>query len=185
MVCVCPETTHDSGANIENDRALGSPTSGKEVHIDYTMVAVNAFLTSLVPDLKEDQKFRFVYTSGGVVPYLESNALFFLGSVRKLRVSNFPCCLEPETDNIRQAELDRDLLAIEDQNANRWESFVVRPWFVVDKEPVISYVLSNSFIFRTELGAAMVDAALNSGDQQLLANAELRKKGQAALSRQE
>ena len=73
-----------SQANRRIDRALGSPSSGKEVHVDYTMTAVNAFLTSLVPKLKEGTKFKFVYTSGGLVPYLESNALFFLGPLQKL-----------------------------------------------------------------------------------------------------
>ena len=60
----------------------------------------------------------------------------------------------------------------------------MRPWFVVDTEPKISYLIANSFIFSKELGAAMVDAALNSGDQRLLDNAALRKNGQAALSKQ-
>ena len=67
---------------------LGSPTSGKEVHVDYTNAAIKMFLTSIVPQLKGDRPFRFVYTSGGAVPYLESNALFFLGNARKLRVSH-------------------------------------------------------------------------------------------------
>ena len=50
------------------------------------MTAVNTFLASLVPQLSPDKCFRFVYTSGGLVPYLDSNALFFLGAARKLRV---------------------------------------------------------------------------------------------------
>lgn len=68
-------------------RALGSPTSGKTVHVDYTMTAANTFLESLVPQLKDGQKFRFIYTSGGLVPYLDSKLLFFLGEIRKARVS--------------------------------------------------------------------------------------------------
>ena len=44
-------------------------------------------LKHVVPDCK-DLPFRFVYTSGGLVPYLDSNALFFLGNARKLRVRN-------------------------------------------------------------------------------------------------
>lgn len=67
-------------------RALGSPTSGKEVHIDYTWAAINMCKDKLVPELKNGEKFRFVYTSGGAVPYLESSFLFFLGEWRKLRV---------------------------------------------------------------------------------------------------
>lgn len=72
---------------------------------------------------------------------------------------------------------------MEEQHPGKWETFVARPWYVVDEPPMISYVLSNSYIFRKELGAAMVDAALNSGDKRLLENADLRAKGQAALSK--
>ena len=70
------------------------------------------------------------------------------------------------------------------QHPGKWESFVVRPWMVVDKPPFLSYVLSNSWIYRYELGAAMVDAAVNGGEVQLLDNAPLRQKGQAALAKQ-
>ncbi len=73
-------------ANSSVCRALGSPSSGKTVHIDYTMTAVNTFQKHLVPELKQGEKFRFVYTSGGAVPYLASSSLFFLGSWRTLRV---------------------------------------------------------------------------------------------------
>lgn len=173
----------EANANI---RALGSPTSGKTVHVDYTMKAANTFLESLVPQLKEGQPFRFIYTSGGLVPYLDSPLLFFLGSIRKVRVSQLLLVLHPISRLTRhqQGVLDRDLLAMEDQNPGKWETFVARPWYVVDEPPMISHVLSNSYIFRKELGAAMVDAALNSGDKRLLPNGDLRAKGQAALAKQ-
>ena len=146
---------------------LGSPTSGKEVHIDYTKTAVNMFLTSIVPQLEAGKKFRFVYTSGGLVPYLDSNALFFLGPARKMR-----------------GEMDRDVLDVEKQNPDRWESFIARPWFVVDEKPRIDYVWSNGWIFREDLAAGMVDAAINGGEPRLLDNAALRTKGQGALKMQ-
>lgn len=69
---------------------LGSPSSGKEVHMDYTQAAMKMLLESVVPALEKGKVFRFVYTSGGAVPYLESNALFFLGAWRKLRVGHLP-----------------------------------------------------------------------------------------------
>ena len=81
-----------------------------------------------------------------------------------------------------QAELDRNILAIDRQHPDRWESFVVRPWMVVDSPPKLSYVLSNCYILRIELAAAMVDAALNGSNESLLDNAPLREKGQQALS---
>lgn len=146
---------------------LGSPTSGKEVHVDYTRTAIKVLLESVVPGLEKGKVFRFVYTSGGLVPYLESNALFFLGSTRKLR-----------------AELDREVLATEQQNQGRWESFVVRPWFVVDAKPYAGYVLGdNSWILRSELGAAMTDAAVHGGNERVLSNTRMREIGQQVLKR--
>ena len=178
-----PQTWRGIEANCKLCRALGSPTSGKEVHIDYTNTAIDAFQTSLVPQLKEGQKFRFVYTSGGLVPYLASSWLFFLGSWRTLRVStvSLPCAFK--ADDMQQEDLDQKILALEKENP-KWESFVVRPWHVVDEEPTSRIKLAMGWILRKELGAAMVDAALNSSEQRLLDNAQLREKGQAALSKQ-
>lgn len=47
--------------------------------------------TRLVPELKKGQKFRFVYTSGGAVPYLETVGSFLFGAIKALglRVSWF------------------------------------------------------------------------------------------------
>lgn len=132
------------------------------------MTAVNTFLTSIVPQLAQDKKFRFVYTSGGLVPYLDSNALFFLGPKRKLR-----------------GDLDRDLLRIESENAPRWESYVIRPWQVTDQAPtnkMTQWIFGeNTWIYRKELGAAMLDAAMNGCDQRVLDNMTLRANGQEAL----
>ena len=74
---------------------------------------------------------------------------------------------------------------MDEQEPGRWESFVVRPWYVVDAPPAISHVIANSWIFREELASAMVDAALNGGEPHLLDNATLRTKGQAALAKQQ
>jgi hypothetical protein len=150
---------------------LGSPTVStkevQEVHVDYTRVAIKMLLENVVPTLQQGRPFRFVYTSGGAVPYLESNALFFLGAMRKAR-----------------GDLDREVLATETQNSGRWESFVVRPWFVVDEKPRIGYVFGdNSWVLRPELGAAMVDAALNGGRERIISNTELRRIGQKVLEK--
>jgi hypothetical protein len=68
-------------------RVLGSPSGGKTVHVDYTTTAIKMLLQHVVPE-KPSRPFRFVYTSGGLVPYLDSNLLFFLGEIRKARVSD-------------------------------------------------------------------------------------------------
>jgi hypothetical protein len=43
--------------------------------------------------------------------------------------------------------------------------------------------LSDAWILREELGAAMLDAALNGNDARILDNAALRSKGQKALEK--
>lgn len=81
-----------------------------------------------------------------------------------------------------QADLDREVLAMEEQNKGRWESYVVRPWFVVDERPKVAYVFGdNSWILREELGAAMVEAAVNGGESRLLDNATLKFNGRKVL----
>ncbi|KAK3684699.1 hypothetical protein LTR37_020029 [Vermiconidia calcicola] len=146
---------------------LGSPSSGKTVHVDYTMSAVNMLLTSIVPS-SPSKPFRFVYTSGGLVPYLDTSFFFFLGEARSIR-----------------ANLDREILALPEKHAGRWESFVARPWFVVDSPPMSRYLLGEaSWILREELAAAMVDAALRGGEERLLGDGALRRKGQEAIGRE-
>ena len=56
------------------------------MHVDYTHAALKMIQTSLLPEVESSKPFRFVYTSGGLVPYLDSNILFFLGNARKARV---------------------------------------------------------------------------------------------------
>lgn len=149
-------------------RALGSPTSGKEVHIDYTNTAVAMCQQHLVPLLPPGKKFRFVYTSGGLVPYLDSNALFFLGPARKLR-----------------GDLDRSLVKLGEEQPESWESYIARPWYVLPERPRIASVLGeNSWIFMPYLGAAMVDAALNGCEKVYMDNALMKERGAQALKAQ-
>ncbi len=83
-----------------------------------------------------------------------------------------------------QGVVDRKVLDVETQNPGRWESFVVRPWHVVDQPPMIRHVVANSWILREELAAIMVEAALNGGLPRLLDNATMRIKGQEAIERE-
>jgi hypothetical protein len=80
--------------------------------------------------------------------------------------------------------MDQDVLNTETENPGRWESSVVRPWHVVEQPPMIRYIASNSWIYREELAAVMVDAAVNGGLPRLLDNATMRIKGQEAIARE-
>lgn len=157
-----------TNALLTHPRALGSPTSGKEVHIDYTNAAVALCQTHLVPPLPPGTKFRFVYTSGGLVPYLDSAWLFFLGPARKLR-----------------GDLDRRLVRLSEQHPDTWESYVARPWYVLPARPRIAGVLGeDAWIWMPHLGAAMVEAALHGSEKVYMDNAFMKESGARALEAQ-
>lgn len=147
-------------------RALGSPRGGREVHLDYTNAALAMIRTHLLPALPPGQKFRFVYTSGGAIPYLDSPWLFFLGPARKLR-----------------GDMDRSVVRLaEEEMPERWESYIARPWIVANEPPAASKALGeNSYILIPQLGAAMVDAAVNGSERVYMDNAFMKEKGAQAL----
>lgn len=99
------------------------------------------------------------------MPYLDSNWLFFLGPARKVR-----------------GDMDRSVVKFAEENPDTWESYIARPWYVVPKQPAISNVLGeNSYILIPQLGAAMVDAAINGSEKVYMDNAFMKAKGQQAL----
>ena len=82
-----------------------------------------------------------------------------------------------------QAQLDREILDVEKQNPGRWESFVARPWFVVDAPPMTRFIFPGAWILRPVLGLGMLDAAMNGDKLRVLDNSTLRSKGEAALAK--
>lgn len=146
-------------------RSLGAPTSGKTVHVDYTNSALTMIRTHLLPALPAGKKFRFVYTSGGLVPYLDSPALFFLGPARKLR-----------------GDMDRAVVKIAEDNPDVWESYVARPWYVLHEKPAVARVLGeNSYILIPQLGAAMVEAAIKGAGEVYMDCGFMKEMGRKAL----
>ena len=96
---------------------------------------------------------------------MDSPALFFLGAKRKYR-----------------GDIERDLCKLNTEMGGRWETVSVRPWFVIEgDQPNMMQRYLGAYIPREELGAAMVDAALNGSKKQILENADCREKGRAAL----
>jgi len=65
---------------------LGTASSTREVHIDYTMAAANAFATTLASTLDAGKKFRFIYLSGALAEKDQEKRLWFLENGRKMRV---------------------------------------------------------------------------------------------------
>ena len=67
---------------------LGSASSGRDVHYGYSMAAAKAFERYLLPKLGQDKKLRFVYGSGAIVERDQEKPLWFMGDLRKIRVSS-------------------------------------------------------------------------------------------------
>ena len=145
--------------------ALGAPTSGKAVHAGYTNAAVEAFKSALIPKL-DGNPLRFIYTSGVLIPLLDSPFLFFLGPGRTYR-----------------GDMDRSLLALNHgEMKGKWETVVVRPASVIEGgKPGLITGMSSMWILREELGAAMVELAVNGSAKEVLTNMELKAMGESLL----
>jgi len=95
MVSPFPFQSREQPAHVSHLRALGPVGGNQLVHVDYPTAAVKAFQASLVPALKEGQKFRFVLTSGGLVPTLDKLAVLYskIGlRVSRVKPSSTRCC---------------------------------------------------------------------------------------------
>ncbi|KAF7189538.1 Leucinostatins biosynthesis cluster protein T [Pseudocercospora fuligena] len=143
---------------------LGSAKSGMDVHMDMTMAAAEAFEKMGLG--KEGKDFRFVYTSGAFVERDQNKSLWLLSEKRKAR-----------------GTVEDRVMDLEKQYGQGWKPFIVRPGFVTVREPTLSPILGNLYVPVGELAAAMVDAAVNGGEKQILDNADLRQYGKAALQR--
>jgi hypothetical protein len=71
-----------------NFRSIGTTKlqSGREINVDYTMAAAEAFKKSLTPQLAEGKKFRFVYVSGAMTSQDQEKPLWFMQEFRRIRV---------------------------------------------------------------------------------------------------
>ena len=72
----------------------------------------------------------------------------------------------------------------EQRGAGRaWESFIMRPGFVTEREPPLGSHMLGKHVLNAELGAAMVEVAMYGHEKSILENAGLRKTGQDVLKR--
>lgn len=69
--------------------ALSDIETQRKVNLEYTMTACEAFAKQIAPVTVErsQRKFRFVYTSGVAAVRDQQKSLWFLGKLRRLRVS--------------------------------------------------------------------------------------------------
>jgi len=150
--------------------AFGSPSSGKDIHVDCVYAAATAFAEKLIPKLPEGSSaFRFISISGGAVVADQSKTVWIMGDIRKSRgaVENRLCGEYVE------------------KYAPKWQTFIPRPNLVTKGKPLHTMVMSNSwFIPVDDLGAAVAELAVKGeweGGRQRLTNLELRKLGEQAL----
>ncbi|KAK4553143.1 hypothetical protein LTR86_009870 [Recurvomyces mirabilis] len=150
---------------------MGTPTSGREVHVDFTFAAADTFIENLVPDLrKECKRFRFVYVSGVLCEKDQSRSLWFLAQARKMR-----------------GGVETALVDLERQNDGRFQAMSVRPsgihraYTSLALRAVLPLVPSGWHIQVEEFAAAMVEMAVKGDGGHFIENHVLKARGREAL----
>ncbi|KAK0265962.1 hypothetical protein LTR91_021432 [Friedmanniomyces endolithicus] len=146
---------------------LGTPTSGKEVHVDYTLAAATAFVEHIAPTVreKEGKIFTFVYLSGKICERDQSKALWFLADARRMR-----------------GAVETELVEMEAKHADVWRTVVARPGGVSKAESTILRWLAPDWtIGVAELAAALADVVVSGESEHFMENGNLRERGESAL----
>ncbi|KAK5119740.1 hypothetical protein LTR85_007316 [Meristemomyces frigidus] len=145
--------------------ALGSRLAGREVHVDYTLAAVDAFAAHLAMKVGKRGRFCFVYLSGAMTEKDQKKSLWLLSDTRKMR-----------------GGIETALADFERAQAGMWESVVVRPSYVTQGESaVLIYAVPTWYIPVSELAAAVVDVLIAGNVRMYMENVELRERGKTAL----
>ncbi|KAK0247503.1 hypothetical protein LTS09_017381 [Friedmanniomyces endolithicus] len=146
---------------------LGTPTSGKEVHVDYTLAAATAFVEHIAPIVreKEGRRFTFVYLSGKICERDQSKALWFLADARRMR-----------------GAVETELVEMEAKHADVWRTVVARPGGLSKAESTILRWLAPDWtIGVAELAAALADVVVSGESEHFMENGNLRERGESAL----
>ncbi|KAK4917589.1 hypothetical protein LTR49_014543, partial [Elasticomyces elasticus] len=146
-----------------------TPTSGKEVHVDYTLAAAEAFAQNLAPKLGQGKRFTFVYLSGKLCERDQSRSLWFMDEARKMR-----------------GGVETSLVDLEAQHKGVWRSFSARPGGVSKAgvyHSMMEALASSWTIGVEELAAGMVDLAVSGEGGHFVKNDQLKERGRKALLR--
>ena len=150
---------------------MGTPTSGREVHVDFTFAATKAMIANLVPELlKEAKRFRFVYVSGILCEKDQDRNLWFLSEARKMR-----------------GGVETSLVDLERQSESGFQAMSVRPSGIhkadtsLALKAVLPIVPSGWHIQVEEFAAAMVELAIHGDGGHFVENHELKTRGRRAL----
>lgn len=164
-----PTTLHQAEKLILTlrTRALGAPTSGLEIHVQYPLAAQRAFATSLAPKTPSGKPFRFVLLSGGAVVRDQSTRLPPGMSALKKR-----------------GQVEQDFVDFAAQNQTNWKCFIARPLMVIMPGSWMGWVIPNGYqIPVAVLAAALVHIAVSGEADQTLQNVDLRRIGQKVMEK--
>ncbi|KAL1588664.1 hypothetical protein WHR41_02634 [Cladosporium halotolerans] len=141
--------------------ALGAPTSGADVHIQYPRAAQRAFHESLAPKTPGGKPFRFILLSGGAVVRDQSTRL------------------PPGLSALKErGKVELEFIDFEAKQGATWKVFVARPWMVVMPGSWVGWAIPAAYQIPVEvLGAALVQLGVSGGAEQTLDNTSLKKMG--------
>lgn len=154
--------------------ALGKPyipdnDEARRVSLDYTLAAARAFTEQqqhAAAGDGRDSKFRFIYMSGKAVQRDQTKSLWFLSEYRKMR-----------------GQVEQKLLEHAKENPAVFESYILRPGFVLKKDfNFVDVARSLAPSVRLEaLGRVVVDIALNGCESDTLENKDIVERSNTAV----
>ncbi|KAK5677123.1 hypothetical protein LTS10_010312 [Elasticomyces elasticus] len=146
---------------------LGTPTSGKEVHVDYTLAAATAFARNLAPKVGDGERFTFVHLSGKLCERDQSQSLWFMEEARKMR-----------------GGVETSLVELEAVHKGVWRSMSARPGGVSKAgvyHGIMDVLVPSWTIGVEELAAGMIDLAVSGEGAHFVENDQLKERGRKAL----
>ncbi|KAF3940829.1 hypothetical protein ABW19_dt0204227 [Dactylella cylindrospora] len=140
----------------------------RKVNVDWTVAAAEAFTSKWT--LPDDRKFRFIYTSGVLMPDPDKldQKMWFSEELRKLR-----------------GHADKAIFDMSKEG--KLEGMIGKPAFITENEPLLARLsFGMGSISRQALAACYIDALLNGipDKKDIWRNADLKKRGGDILSKQ-
>ncbi|KAL9079234.1 MAG: hypothetical protein Q9157_001852 [Trypethelium eluteriae] len=126
----------------------------RKVSVDYTLAAVKAFdQANTAAD--NEKKLRFVYLSGAASERDPMKPLWFLQDYRRIR-----------------GQVENELIAHADEHPNDFETYIMRPGFVLAKDTNLRDMLKGlaPSVKVNVLASAMIKSALGGNEHQIVEN---------------
>lgn len=162
------------------------PRENPTLELEYPMAFAKAFSTTLAEHKK---RFRYLHLTGAVVERDQAKSLWFLGGMRKLKVSIIHP-FSPSTD-VSQGRGETQMVefAKDPSTGGFWETYAARPGMVVRRgslsgDAMIAILGDKMSIRSDELALALIDTVVNGSNEDIVQCAALVKKGQQLLKEQ-